>query len=413
MKLTTERIAALRRTGDPEADRVIETATGGAVHRLADLLDALLAVRDDAASPPEHGALPAPVAAFLQQDPGLPAWAEPARLARAAELHDAARLHTFLVLAMASLPSCYRVPSIAATLMASGRLAAQTFRRLRETADFTGAVLSPRGMDPGGVGRRWCRRLRLVHAAMRGLARRPVATAPTTGRELQDFLLRTDLASPDRDPIDQLELAFVLQTFAIVVVRALPRVGVKWSADDRRSYLHAWSVVGALIGVPEDVLPRDGARIEVEAAALFAAIAAADQQSSDAARLLTGALLVVTRRAIWQAVPALTALRPHGGSLPARALRLLPRALVGWLDRCLDAFLTSLPRSLLRDLIGRRPAQELGVDRAPLVHWLGHRLVYLVAALAGQRPIRLRAFLDWRRLALLRVAARMRARGTP
>jgi hypothetical protein len=46
-------------------------------------------------------------------------------------------------------------------------------------------------------------------------------------------------------------------TFSVVVFDSLRRLGVPLRDEDADSYLHAWNLVGHLIGIREDLLPID------------------------------------------------------------------------------------------------------------------------------------------------------------
>lgn len=270
---------------------------------------------------------------------------------------------------------------------------------MRETADFVSGVTDPGAFEANGLGFAWCRKVRLVHAAMRFLARHaPPASESPTGRELQDFLLRRSFAPGDPEPIDQSELAFVLQTFGHLTVRGLRTLRIQVTPAEAADFLFLWSVVGHLLGIQDELLPRpdDGTPIgalEERARFLYDTIDAWNRDRagvSDSGRLLTATLIVTMREAMLRAVPTLALLqRCVGGAHP---LRWLPRGVVERIDRVLRDVVSTAPRSFVRLLLGRSAANELGVDRAPLLHYLGHQLVFLVASRVLSRsakPVRI------------------------
>ncbi|MCI0670609.1 MAG: DUF2236 domain-containing protein, partial [Myxococcaceae bacterium] len=63
-------------------------------------------------------------------------------------------------------------------------------------------------------------------------------------------------------PINQEDLAGTLMTFCAVPLDALPRLGVEVSAEEAEAWVHTWNVVGSLMGVREELLPRDRADAE-------------------------------------------------------------------------------------------------------------------------------------------------------
>jgi hypothetical protein len=393
-------LAALARqadaAGDAQLARFAQREPQGAVERVSDLLDELLRWKPGVGSPPAELTLD------LAKPLALPDWAERhgglERLGRAQRLFAERQTPAFVVLGFASLPACYRQPEIAELLASSGRLSVQVFRRLRETADFVDAVTQPGAFEPDGLGFAWCCKVRLVHAAMRFLARHqpPESTSPT-GRELQDFLLRRSFTPGDPEPIDQNELAFVLQTFGYLTVRGLRALRIRLATDEAADFLFLWSVVGHLLGIRDELLPRpaEGAHaeaLEERARYLYDTIDAwnhARAGISDSGRLLTATLIVTMREAMLRAAPSLAVLQRCVGR--AHPLRWLPRRVVDSIDRALRIVVSSAPRSFVRLLLGRRAAEELGVDRAPLLHYLGHQVAFLVAGRVASRsakPVR-------------------------
>lgn len=387
-------LAAFAHQADDSADARIAALAGRerepAIARVSQLLDELLRWRPGERPPPDalkHD--------FAERVP-LPEWALRhggyERLQRAQQLFAEREMAAFVVLGFASLPACYRQPQIAELLASSGRLAVQVFRRLRETADFVGAVARPGAFEPNGLGFLWCRKVRLVHAAMRFLARLEPPLEPSpTGHELQDFLLRRPYTTDDPEPIDQNELAFVLQTFAHLTVRGLRTLRIRLTTDEAADWLFLWSVVGHLLGVRDDLLPRPAAgdrpdALEARARQIYESIDAwnhAREGVSDSGRLLTATLIVSMREVLLRAAPSLADLQSCVGRW--HPLRCLPHGAISGIDRARRALLASAPRSFIRLLLGRRGAQELGVDRAPLLHFLGHQVAFLLAGRVASR----------------------------
>jgi hypothetical protein len=387
-------LATLSRRADPRADARIAALAGPdrgpAIGRVSLLLDQLLRWKPGEGSPPD-----ALKEDFAERDP-LPEWAMRhggyERLRRAQEVFAQREMAAFVVLGFASLPACYRQPQIAELLAHSGRLAVQVFRRLRETADFVGAVARPGAFEPDGLGLLWCRKVRLMHAAMRFLARLEPEPVPSpTGHELQDFLLQRPYTPADSEPIDQSELAFVLQTFGHLSVRGLRALRIRLSPDEAADWLFFWSVVGHLLGVCDELLPRPDAgggpdAIEARAQQLYETIDAWNHARggvSDHGRLLTATLLVSMREALLRATPSLAVLQDGVGRW--HPLRWLPRVAVERIDRMIRVVVSSAPRSFTRLMLGRRSAEELGVERAPLLHYLGHQVVFLVLGRLASR----------------------------
>jgi hypothetical protein len=133
----------------------------------------------------------------------------------------------------------------------TARLASDTRRRIVETAQMVIDVMTPGGMELGAQGYRTVRRVRLMHAGVRYL----IQHDPRVTREAGAAGPRW---SPEWGlPINQEDLAGTLTTFSWSVIGGLRSLGVGVSAEEADAYLHAWNVVGAMLGVREGMLPRD------------------------------------------------------------------------------------------------------------------------------------------------------------
>jgi hypothetical protein len=161
-----------------------------------------------------------------------------------------------------------------------------------------------------GRGVRTAQKVRLMHAGVRYLLlerRAPAWDAAKLGL-----------------PINQEDLAGTLLTFSLVTLDALDRLGVAVSSAEASAWLHAWKVVGHLLGIREDMLPVDIA----DARALMDSIRARQWTSSDDGKTLI--------------VPLVAMMQDY---FPGRALDGLPIALVRHLagDHCAD--LLGLPKT--------------------------------------------------------------------
>jgi ER-bound oxygenase mpaB/B'/Rubber oxygenase, catalytic domain len=330
-----------RRLGDKEVDAIVDSACADDKACLALLKMIGMWEPGDSMSD-----LPAEFRDFLERPLNWPRWASPERLTRAQNAYSKLRLRSRLVLAHASLPSVYLCAETSLTLTKTGQLLLRPRRRLLETIRFVEALMQPRSFDRGGDGPKWVRKVRLTHA----LVRKMVLATPAVG------------AVRDAMPLDQLELAFVLQTFGWVVVYGLPRMGKAFPDEQsQEDYIHAWSMIGAELGIQRELLPQS----KKEAQCLFERIrsdllAYGDPLTPDktdpadtrlAARLLTASLYTILVQIMRE-------------RLPARYRSLLIR--FKWLDEALQA----LPRTLMRRLCGVRTVRHLRIGRAPFFHWL-------------------------------------------
>jgi hypothetical protein len=245
----------MRHEADPDADEVVEayfteSERPGAHHFFRQLV-----LHPDL--PPEE-ASPA-VSDYLAARPPLPRWADPARMAQGEEFFGRWGLYVPLVLICKSLPECYAAAKGVQVLHLTARLATEPRRRVVETAQMVLDVMSPGGMQPGAPGYQTVRRVRLMHAGVRYLIRND----PRIARD----------ANGDGDggprwagdwgvPINQEDLAGTLTTFSWTVLTGLQSLGAVIGGAEADAYLHAWNVVGAMLGIREELLPQDATDAE-------------------------------------------------------------------------------------------------------------------------------------------------------
>lgn len=288
--------------------------------------------------------VPAGMAAALQDyvaaASALPDWADADKIARAEALFMDVGLASCTLLFCASLPQCYVIPDLAAVLHVAGQLEQHTDYRVRATAAMIFPVMMRGGLTaPAGGGVAQALKVRLIHAVIRHLVLRgDPADALVAPRRLKRLLpqghgmhqlLYAHGWDIDRRglPCNQEELAYTLLTFNYVFLQGLRRLGSApgLSAADEEAYLHAWNVLGHLLGIERALM----ADTMGQAQQLFEAI-------QDDARLQP-------RQP--DARPALAA------SLVAALQHYIPL-------RVLKPF----PVLLTRHLVGKRASQDLGLD---------------------------------------------------
>ena len=192
-------------------------------------------------------------------------------------------------------------------LHAAGQLDAHCEYRIRATAAMIFPVLMHGGMTtPEGGGVAQTIKVRLIHATIRYLilhgavenvASAPVAPAPLpplpAGAEpsMQQQLLANGWDTlRDGLPCNQEELAYTLLTFGYIYLRALRKLGIGLPAADEQAYLHAWNVVGHVLGIEHGLMPTS----MEDAATLFAAMQARGRNhpyTPDPRPALAGALM--------------------------------------------------------------------------------------------------------------------------
>jgi hypothetical protein len=292
----------------------------------------------------------------------LPDWADADKIARAERIFMDMSMLSCTLLFCASLPQCYVIPDLAAVLQVAGQLDQHTDYRIRSTAAMIFPVMMRGGLtDPSGGGVAQAIKVRLIHATIRhlilrgapqqALAAGPVPPLAPRGAGLQQTLYAHGWDSAQRGlPCNQEELAYTLLTFSYVFLMGLRRLGLGLPAADEEAYLHAWNVLGHLLGIERALMAdsMDAARV------LFEGIQARGQVRTPDAR---PALATALARTLQRYIP-FTLLKPF-------------------------------PVLLTRHLCGAAASKDLGLDGH--VSWLSRALFALGmgAVLAVDASVRL------------------------
>ena len=280
----------LRLQGDPELDAIIaELAASGEIRTVSNLLRHLV---ENAQPVPEE--LPDSIAGWLDQTAALPEWADRDRVARGADLVVDHGPQVALILATASLVYCYAGYPGVKVLNFSHRLDQDPYRRVGETAQFVLDVTNPGGFDECGGAIRKIQKVRVLHAAIRHLvANSRRWDAPAWGV-----------------PICQEDMVGTLMTFSHLVVLSMRKLGVRVTEQEADDYLYLWRMIGEMLGVRPDVIPRSTA----DAEALEEAIRRRNHKRSEDGLTMTAALLQM-----------------HANTLPGRRFDGLTAALLRYL----------------------------------------------------------------------------------
>jgi F0F1-type ATP synthase membrane subunit c/vacuolar-type H+-ATPase subunit K len=306
VRWSDELLDTMRQQMDPEADFVVRAVYDrGSVAEVNSMLGQMF--RSDAPIP---AGLPVEVRTYLEREASLPAWADMHQIALAEALFTRAGWQIAAALFCSSLPQAYAAAHGAHVIAQTQGMTRNVRQRVFETAQFLFDTMDEGALRKGGRGVVTVQKVRLMHAGIRHLLLARQAPAWDSAR--LGF------------PVNQEDLAGTLLTFSLVTLDALDRLGVDVSNAEAEAWLHAWKVVGALLGVREELLPRDIA----DARALMDAIRARQWAPSDDGRHLI--------------VPLIQMMQDY---FPGRALDGLPVALVRYLagDHCAD--LLGLPRT--------------------------------------------------------------------
>lgn len=268
----------------------------------------------------------------------LPEWADMEAIDQAGDVFSRHGIIAFAVLGCASLPAGYTVPEAALVLGFTQQLVAHAKHRLWETSQFLIDVMSQDGLKPTGRGLQAIQRVRLMHAATRYmlLAPSPADHAGETREQHLGHVLHNKKhigGTWDVDtygqPIHQAVMSGTILCFSFVTLRSMRTMNVGLTPEEEHAYLHAWNVVGYMMGVEEDfLLPQP-------------------ETYADAEHLFNH---------IWRRFQSNQPLR-DGIELTAALLSFLEDPLAD-----LPHPLPHLPRMIMRDLMGEEITNLLGVE---------------------------------------------------
>lgn len=232
----------MRQVGDPPADSVVaELFAAGDIAPVNSLMKNLVVNEFPV---PED--LPLTVRDYVAQTDALPDWADPALIEAGERMFWRFGPQLIVVLNTYALPFCYVAKNGIQVLALTTRLLTNPTRRILETAQLLVDVMQPGGLtEAQGRGRRSIQKVRLMHAAVRKLA-------PTAPGWSDHYGL----------PVNQEDLAGTLMAFSWVSLDGLKKLGIDVLAADQEAYLHCWRIAGYLLGIREELLPKNMADAE-------------------------------------------------------------------------------------------------------------------------------------------------------
>ncbi len=288
---------------------------------------------------------------YLAAGQALPDWADAGKIERAEKLFFDHGALSCILLFCASLPECYVIPDLSSVLHTAGQLEQHTEYRIRSTAAMIFPVMMHGGLTRSdGAGVAQILKVRLIHATIRNLIMRGkpesavkdllaqvnivgagklgelpgLPDKPTMYQAL--FARGWDLAN-DGLPCNQEELAYTLLTFGYVFLRSMRRLGIGLKPRDEEAYLHAWNVVGHILGIKRELM-----------------VETMDQ----------GKELMARMQARGRAEPVTPDPRPGLG-----------RALMGTMEKALPwDIVKPFPQLMTRFLCGRATAGDLGLTQS-------------------------------------------------
>ncbi|MEU9106186.1 oxygenase MpaB family protein [Streptomyces xanthophaeus] len=343
MTYTPASMDVLRTRGDELADATVAALfERGEVAKFNTLMRYVSTVGQDL---PEG--LPEVAREYLHATGSPPDWVDWAEMEKARLFFIDNNVHISTALSFASMPACYVVPHVAKLLSATHSLKYPS-KRMAETGQFTVYLMQPDAFEAGSRFIPAAQKVRLLHASIRHhLARED----------------RWDTAALGK-PICQEDMIGGQMMFSIQVLDALHRLGIHMSTEGAEAYYYAWRVVGAILGIDQDHVPKD-----LQEARTFSDLYMTRHMGpSEEGAQLTRQLIDLYE----EVVP---------GTLFDPVVSALIRYLIG--DTCADWL--HVPRTSWDTVVKAAPAL-LGVletieDRSPLAAWALDRVGHLTSLL--------------------------------
>lgn len=340
---TRASLDALRQGGDELADATVATLfERGEVGTF----NTLMRYVSTAGAPLPDG-LPDVAREYLNATAAPPSWVDWGEMEKARLFFIDNNVHISTALSFASMPACYVVPHVAKLLSATHGLSYPS-KRMAETGQFTVYLMQPDAFEAGSRFIPAAQKVRLLHASIRHHLRREGVW---------------DVASAGV-PICQEDMIGGQMFFSMLVLDSLHRLGIHMSEEGADAYYYAWRVVGAMLGVDQDAVPKTLA----EAREFLDLYMIRHMGPSPQGALLTRQLIDLYE----EIVP---------GTLFDPIVSALIRHLVG--DTCADWL--EVPRTPW-DTVARAVPHLLGVletieDRSPLGAWALDRIGHLTSVL--------------------------------
>ncbi|MFF8837274.1 oxygenase MpaB family protein [Streptomyces sp. NPDC015130] len=226
---------ALRRSGDELADATVATLfERGEVGKF----NTLMRYVSTAGAPLPDG-LPDVAREYLHATSAPPSWVDWGEMEKARLFFIDNNVHISTALSFASMPACYLVPHVAKLLSATHGLSYPS-KRMAETGQFTVHLMQPDAFEAGSRFIPAAQKVRLLHASIRHhLVRENRWDAAELGV-----------------PICQEDMIGGQMFFSMLVLDSLHRLGIHMTSEGADAYYYAWRVVGAMLGVDQDAVPK-------------------------------------------------------------------------------------------------------------------------------------------------------------
>jgi hypothetical protein len=216
--------------------------------------------------------LPAGLVTYLQQVNTLPSWADPAKLAAAAQFNKRMSMYLFLLYGLGSGIMSTAIPREARNVYYSAG-GADMKSRAAKTFTYGYDLSAADAFLPTGHFVVTSNKTRLTHAAVRHLLPRSPAWQAVTD---------------NTNPISNGDILVTFHSLGTYVHGKLKSWGIRMSAAEEDAYLHQWQVALHLLGVRDDFIPASWAAADSQSAYVLKPILASTPEGIDLAGILLG-----------------------------------------------------------------------------------------------------------------------------
>lgn len=251
LDLSSEHLRSFRSQKDIVADQIIDKIIHNNVGGINTVFEKLTRNRSL-----KEVDLPQEIKEYFDAHSKMPDWADHDKLHLGQKVYAEYGLEISMLLFFLSLPAAYSCWRGAKVLTFTGRLVEDRAhlskaghepahntnrlnRRLMETAQFVVDVMAPESFHENGSGIISCLKVRLMHGAVRHL------------------ILDTNRWDEEElgQPINQMDMAGTLQSFAALIIQGLQNMGFELSKKEIDAYYHCWHVAGHFMGVTPEMNP--------------------------------------------------------------------------------------------------------------------------------------------------------------
>lgn len=178
---------------------------------------------------------------LLQSVKEEPLWLDRELLELGARVCNRSGKSGLIVLRNYSLMLGYQSAAINKPLVATGALHSGAVKRIADTTSFWYYVTGQGAFDEGGTGLEACIRTRMVHAYSRMM-----------------ILEHTEWSVEDQGmPLNQWDMLATYLGFSLIFLQGLRNLGFILSREEADAVYHLWKYIGFLIGIREDILPKE------------------------------------------------------------------------------------------------------------------------------------------------------------